>query len=186
MQTRINRILGVALLVLFPVMGTAADDFKLEEGFKLLFNGKNLDGWREFGKSTESLDGKTEAYKGRFKVTEGRLVIDPAAKGDLHIETTREFGKDVTIRFDFKAGEKCNNDLFLRGSKFDIVIADKKKGAVKEGEWSKFEIVITDKKIEHKLNGESIRSGNAMDKATTFRIRAEFGAIEFKNIRAKE
>jgi hypothetical protein len=26
---------------------TAADDFKLEPGFTLLFNGKNLDGWKE-------------------------------------------------------------------------------------------------------------------------------------------
>ena len=90
----------------------AAGDFKLEPGFTLLFNGKNLDGWREAKGKKESLEGKTEAYKGRFKVVEGKLVYDPTVKGDLYIETTREFGKDVHIKFDFNPGPKCNNDFF--------------------------------------------------------------------------
>src|SRR5581483_127260 len=102
-----------------------AEDFKLEPGFTLLFNGKNLDGWKEASKKKESLDGKTEAYNGRFKVTDGRLVYDPEVKGDLYIETAKEFGKDVHIKFDFKAGPKCNNDVFLRGTKFDIIPANK-------------------------------------------------------------
>src|SRR5215475_15775011 len=85
------------------------DGFKLEPGFTLLFNGKNLDGWKEASGKKEALDGKTEAYNGRFKVVEGRLVYDPAVKGDLYIETTREFEKDCHIKFDFKPGDKCNN-----------------------------------------------------------------------------
>src|SRR3954447_12424934 len=52
----------------------AAGDFKLEPGFTLLFNGKNLDGWREARGKKESLEGKTEAYQGRFKVVDGNLV----------------------------------------------------------------------------------------------------------------
>lgn len=171
---------------------TSADDFKLESGFTLLFNGKNLDGWREAsGKKDadakkETLDGKTEAFKGRFKVVEGKLVIDPAVKGDSYIETVKEFGKDVHIKFDFKAGPKCNNDIFLRGSKFDIVPGNKETKSVKEGEWYTFEIIVSGDKIEHKVNGETARSGKAADKATPFKLRAEFGSIEVKNIRAKE
>src|SRR5258708_39646479 len=98
----------------------SADEFKLEPGFTLLFNGKNLDGWKEASGKKESLDGKTEAYKGRFNVVEGVLVYNPAVKGDLYIETAREFGKDAHIKFDFKPGPKCNNDVFLPGPKFDI------------------------------------------------------------------
>jgi hypothetical protein len=164
-----------------------AGDFKLEPGFTLLFNGKNLDGWREAsGKKKESLDSKTEAFNGRFKVVAGNLVYDPAVKGDLYIETAKEFGNDVTIKFDFKPGPKCNNDLFLRGTKFDIIPGNKENKNVKEGEWYAFEIVVKGDKIEHKINGETARTSKAGSKATPFKLRAEFGVIEVKNIRIME
>src|SRR5438105_15054325 len=103
--------------LVLPAAPARADDFKLEPGFTLLFNGKNLDGWKEAGGKKELLDGKTEAYKGRFKVVEGKLVYDPAVKGDLYIETGRQFCKDIHIKLDFKPGPKCNNDFILRGTK---------------------------------------------------------------------
>src|SRR3954447_9689635 len=161
----------------------AAGDFKLEPGFTLLFNGKNLDGWREAKGKKESLEGKTEAYKGRFKVAEGKLVYDPAVKGDLYIETVREFGKDVHIKFDFNPGPKCNNDVFLRGTKFDIVPGNKENKDVKEGEWYALEIIVTGDKVEHKINGETVRTSKA-GPASPFKLRAEIGLIEVKNIRA--
>jgi hypothetical protein len=164
----------------------AVDDFKLEPGFTLLFNGKNLDGWKEASGKKETLDGKTEAYHGRFKVVEGKLVYDPAVKGDLYIETAKEFGKDVHLKFDFKPGPKCNNDLFLRGTKFDIIPGNKENKNVKEGEWHTFEIIVKGDTIEHKINGEAARTSKAGAKATPFKLRAEFGALEIKNIRVKE
>jgi hypothetical protein len=175
-------------VILMPSAVRSADEFKLEPGFTLLFNGKNLDGWKEASQKKEPLDGKTEAYKGRFKVVEGRLVYDPEVKGDLYIETVKEFGKDVHIKFDFKPGPKCNNDFFIRGTKFDIIPGNKENKNVKEGEWYTFEIVVTGDKVEHKINGETARTSKVKDgvKATPFKIRAEFGAIELKNIRAKE
>src|SRR5262245_2109892 len=176
----------VTALMLTPLAAMSADDFKLEPGFTLLFNGKNLDGWKEASGKKESLEGKTEAYKGRFKVTDGRLVYDPEVKGDLYIETAKEFGKDVHIKFDFKPGPNCNNDVFLRGTKFDIIPGNKENKNVKEGEWHTFEIVIQGDKVEHKIDGETVRTSKADAKATPFKLRAEFGAIEVKNIRAKE
>jgi hypothetical protein len=173
-------------LMLTPLPLRAADEFKLEPGFTLLFNGKNLDGWKEASGKKESLEGKTEAYNGRFKVVEGKLVYDPSVKGDLYIETAKEFGKDVHIKFDFKPGPKCNNDLFLRGTKFDIIPGNKENKNVKEGEWYTFEIVVKGDTVEHKINGETVRTSKAGDKATPFKLRAEFGAIEIKNIRVKE
>ena len=175
---------GLMLLTPLPLM--AADEFKLEPGFTLLFNGKNLDGWKEASGKKEALDGKTEAYNGRFKVAEGRLVYDPSVKGDLYIETTKEFGKDVHIKFDFKPGPKCNNDLFLRGTKFDIIPGNKENKNVKEGEWYTFEIVVKGDTVEHKINGETVRTSKAGATATPFKLRAEFGAIEYRNIRVKE
>jgi hypothetical protein len=175
---------GVGALLGIPRM--SAGEFKLEPGYTLLFNGKNLDGWKEASGKKESLEGKTDAYKGRFKVDDGKLVYDPAVKGDLYIETNKEFGKDVHIKFDFKPGPKCNNDLFLRGTKFDIIPGNKENAKVKEGEWYAFDIIVTGDKIEHKINGETARMSKANAKATPFKLRAEFGAIEVKNIRVME
>jgi len=186
MQRLSHVFLFTSLGLLLPMPCLSADDFKLEPGFTLLFNGKNLDGWKEASGKKEPLDGKTEAYNGRFKVVEGKLVYDPSVKGDLYIETTREFGKDVYIKFDFKPGPKCNNDLFLRGTKFDIIPANKENKNVKEGEWYTFEIIVQGDTIEHKINGETARTSKASAKATPFKLRAEFGAIEVKNIRVKE
>jgi 3-keto-disaccharide hydrolase len=176
------------LLLLLAAPAGSADDFKLEPGFTLLFNGKTLDGWKEAGGKKEALDGKTEAYGGRFKVVEGRLVYDPEVKGDLSIETAKEFGKDVHIKFDVKAGPKCNNDLFLRGTKFDIVPGNKENKNVKEGEWFAYEIIVVGDKIEHKIGGETARTSTlkAGAPASPFKLRAEFGALEIKNLRAKE
>ena len=172
------------LAVIFVASWTA----QAEPGFKPLFNGKSLDGWKEASGRKEALEGKTEAYGGRFKVVEDRLVLAPAVKGDLHLETGQSFAGDVHIKFEFKAGPKCNNDLFLRGTKFDIVPGNKENKNVKEGEWVAFEIVVTGDKIEHRVGGETARTATLKPDApaTPFRIRAEFGELEIRNLRAKE
>jgi hypothetical protein len=112
------------------------------------------------------------------------LTIDPAVKGDVKIFTAHEFGKDVHIKFDFLPDAKCNNDLFLRGLKFDLKKPDVKN--LKEGEWNSFEIVITGDKGEFKNNGESLKTIPVKGKATQFGIRAEFGAMQVRRLRVKE
>src|SRR5436305_359436 len=87
-------LLGVGLVTV-SWSRTSADDFKPEPGYQLLFNGKDLDGWREASGKKQSLQGKTEAYDGRFKVVDGKLVYDPSVKGDRYLETTREFAGNV-------------------------------------------------------------------------------------------
>jgi hypothetical protein len=170
-----------ALLVACPAV---ADDFTPEPGFKALLNGKDLTGWKAKGKAGESLDGKAEAHKGRFKVSkDGTLVIDPAVKGDVRIETAQEFGKDTTIRFDFRPGPGCNNDLFLLGSKFDINPTQLK--AVKVGEWNTMEIAAAGGTTVFKVNGETARTDKAKAEKSTFEVRAEFGPIEIRRLRAK-
>src|SRR3954465_13380180 len=109
------RILSLALLLssLALVCTTPripAADFTPEPGFTLLFNGKNLDGWQTAKTPTaEPLEGKTEAFGGRFKVVNGTLAYDPAVKGNFYIETTKEFTGDADVKVEFKAGPKCNN-----------------------------------------------------------------------------
>lgn len=147
-----------------------------------LFNGKNLDGWREASRDKASLAGKTEAFGGRFKVIDGVLVIDPAVKGDLYIETEKTFPGDLRIIIEFKPGPKCNNDVFIRGTKFDLVPGGKEGMNLKVGESATCEIVIKGDVIEHRLNSESVRRAKAKPAPTSLRIRAEFGSMEIKSI----
>jgi Domain of Unknown Function (DUF1080) len=158
----------------------AADDFKLEPGFTLLINGKDLTGWKEKNGGA-SLDGKTEAYKGRFALKDEILVLDPKVKGDVRIMTAQEFANDVHIKFEYKPGPGCNNDLFLRGSKFDIKTPDVKN--LKEGEWNEFEIIIKGDMIEYKNNGEVQRTNKVKTDSSVFELRAEFGPIEYRHLR---
>jgi hypothetical protein len=182
------RLLSAALFVCATAFAiAAADEFKVEPGFKLLFNGKNLDGWKTLGakdKPGESLDGKDEAFKGRFKVKDGELVIDPGVKGDVRIETAKEISANSTIRFEFKPDEKCNNDLFFLGQKFDLSKQNVKN--MKAGEWNPIEIIAKDGKVEFKVNGESLRTANTKADKSTFGIRAEFGAIQIRRLRVSE
>jgi hypothetical protein len=176
------RTLFAACLALVAAVPARADDFKPEDGFVLLFNGKDLAGWKT--EKGESLDGKTEAYNGRFKAADGLLTLDPKVKGDVKIFTAGEFGKDVHIKFDFKPGPGCNNDLFLRGLKFDLKTPDVKN--LKEGEWNAFEIVIAGGKAEYRNNGETLKTVPVKGKESTFGIRAEFGPMQVRRLRVKE
>jgi hypothetical protein len=177
--------LPCCLLLLTASALAAADDFKPEPGFEPLLNGKDLTGWRTLGskdKPGTPLDGKAEAFGGRFKVKDGELVIDPAVKGDVRIETTKEFATDAVIKYEFFPDTKCNNDLFFRGQKFDLSKQNVK--SMKEGEWNPVEIAVAGGKVEFKVNGEVVRSAKAGG-TSTLGIRAEFGAVRIRHLRAK-
>jgi hypothetical protein len=172
---------GLALLA--PVPWSSADDFKLEPGFSLLFNGKDLTGWK-VRKGGESLEGKTDAANRRFTVKEGLLVIDPRVKGDVWIDMTRDLKGDVHIKFEYLPGKGCNNDLFLRGVKFDIATSDVRN--IKFDEWNEFEIIVVGKKIEFRNNGKVQRTGTVKSDSGPLGIRAEFGPIQYRRLRVKE
>jgi hypothetical protein len=166
----------------------AADEFKPEEGFKLLFNGKDLTGWKiaaykDKDKPGESLDGKAQSATKRYVVKDGALIVDDKVKGDMILMTSATFAKDAHIKFDFKPGKGCNNDLIFRGMKYDIKTDIKN---LKEGDWNSFDIILKGDKAEFKCNGESVKTLVAKPAATNFGLRAEFGSIELRRIRVKE
>lgn len=165
-----------------------AADPKPDDGFTPLFNGKDLSGWqvaanKDRDKGGESLDKRAESPTKRFVVKGGVIVIDPAVKGDLVILTDKKFEKDAHIKFEFKPGKGCNNDLYFRGLKFDIKPGDIK--GCKVDEWNTLEIVATADAAEVKVNGEGVKTFKLKGN-TPFGIRAESGPIEIRNLRVKE
>ena len=88
------------------------------------------------------------------------------------------------IKFDYMPGKGCNNDLFLRGVKFDLKTGDVKN--IKMDEWNEFEIIIVGKKMELKNNGEVQKTATVNKESGPLGIRAEFGPIQYRRLRVKE
>jgi len=80
---------------------TLTDDEK-SEGYTLLFNGQNLDGWT----------GNKESYI----VEDGQIVIYPKGEGGGNLYTEKEFA-DFIFRFEFKLTPGANNGLGIRAPK---------------------------------------------------------------------
>src|SRR5216683_2179584 len=114
-----GRILGAGLLawVVMASGSRAADDFKVEEGFTSLFNGKDLTGWRYVG-SKESLEGKTETPDGRIAVEDGVIVMrekDKNGKGGIKdLYTVKDYNKPFVLRLQFRASLKSDSGVYIR------------------------------------------------------------------------
>jgi HEAT repeat protein len=149
-----------------------------EEGFKLLFNGQNLDGW---------VGNKTD-----YRVDKGEIVIQPVKGGSGgNLFTEKEYS-DFIFRFEFKLTPGANNGLGIRaplegdaayvgmelqildneapiyanlepyqyhGSVYGVIPA--KRGFLKPtGEWNYQEVIVKGKDIKISLNGTVILDGN--------------------------
>ncbi|UCD00003.1 MAG: DUF1080 domain-containing protein [Phycisphaerales bacterium] len=155
-----------------------------QEGFRRMFNGRNLTGW----------EGNTQGYA----VKDGIMICDPSlgGKGDLY--AADEYG-DFIMRFQFRLTPGANNGLAIRvpfnghaaydgmelqildhdspryrgwlkdyqhhGSIYGVVPA--KTGFLKPvGEWNVQEVTAKGKQITIKLNGATIVDAN-LQKAST-------------------
>jgi hypothetical protein len=162
------------------------NDQETADGFKLLFNGKDLTGWT---------DAKGEEHKG-YLVKDGTIVVEPElGGGDLY--TADEYS-DFIMRFEFKLTPGANNGLGIRtprgvnaayngmelqildntadkyknlkdyqfhGSIYGVVPA--KRGYLKPvGDWNYQEVIAKGKQITVKLNGTIIVDAD-IEKAST-------------------
>lgn len=89
----------------------------------------------------------------------------------------------MQVKFQFLPSAGCNNDLFLRGAKFDL-----KKGVkhMKENEWNDFEIVAKGGAIEFKCNGQLVQTIKAKADNSPLGIRAEYGSMQVRGLQFKE
>src|ERR1700722_1924120 len=97
---------------------------KPPRGFKALFNGKNLKGWKGLVKDPPAREKMTKkelaAEQGKvdkempehWKVKDGELVFDGKGQG---LSTKKDYG-DFELQVDWKIAEKGNSGIYLRGS----------------------------------------------------------------------
>jgi hypothetical protein len=177
---RIARIL-LATACLFALHGPAqaADDFKLEEGFTRLDNGKDLEGW------TGKLDG--------WSVIDGYIHLE-VKKGKGNIYSKAVPSKNCIIRLQFRATKNADSGLFVHGNQLqvrDYPIAGPKeyaKPAKPAGEWNDLDLDITDGVAVVKLNGEVIEKAWKIGKKDTQGIGLQYerGDFDFRYIRLKD
>src|SRR4051812_36892620 len=80
-----------------------------EPGFKTIFNGKDLTGWK-LGKT--ELAGRTASDDGRFAVKDGLLVITGSKDRPpkmTEIDTVESYDGDFTLRLEFRASKDANS-----------------------------------------------------------------------------
>ena len=158
---------------------------ELQQGWKLLFNGRNIDGWTSVGQDTAPEKGWT--------VENGILTVNkdgPQKGGDI---ITKEQFSDFDLMVDFKITKGANSGIkyfFVRYDKggwlgleyqvlddethpdaklgrdnnrlqaglYDMFAPSKNKKDSPVGEWNRARIVAKGTKVTHYLNGKKVLS----------------------------
>jgi hypothetical protein len=190
------RLAAAFIVVTLPLLSTATvgdDNFKLEEGYTSLFNGKDLSGWKVGG---EFLEGKTESSDRRFAAKDGVLVIQGAPKIE-DIYTVGEFNRDFTLRLEFRAGPKANSGLHLRGKQLQVrdyatIGPYKDLKQFHEGGWNAIEVTVKadasgkSATAECRCNGELLEKTLSVPAKGGIGLQSETGKLEYRRIRIKE
>jgi hypothetical protein len=193
LMSQLYRILqsgALALLVSTVVSAARADD----PGFRPIFNGQNLTGWR-VGKA--NLDGKTASDDGRFAAKDGVLVITGSKTTPpkvIEIETVESFDTDFTLRFEFRASRDANSGLHLRDKAFkhQLQIRDyprvgpyKTLKNYKDGDWNAIEVIVTGTKARCTCNDEVLEAALEIAEKGPLALQSEINVLEYRNLRVK-
>lgn len=180
MKTKAPILTLFAFAVAAPLFAADANTLTSAEksaGWKLLFDGKSLAGWRGY---------KTEEIGAGWKAQDGALAMTIPKSGDL--VTKDEFG-DFELSFEWKISEAGNSGVIYRsgfgdsasyrtgpeyqvldnakasdnkkanhlaGSLYDIGEPPARDVTKPVGEWNTGKIVVRGWHIEHWLNGEKL------------------------------
>ncbi len=144
---------------------SAGDDLKVEEGYKSLFNGKDLTGWRYTPTPKASLEGKTETADGRIKVENGAIVMmekDAKGKGGIKdLYTIEKFPKNFRLKMEFRAALKADSGVYLRGPQLqvrDYIRRNEHKHLkkFKNDGWNELDITVTNNVPTTTVNGKVV------------------------------
>ena len=131
-------------------------------GFRLLFNGKTLDGWQ---------------HKGNWKVANGEITR--GGRGGSLVYRKSKIPNDFELRFEWKVAPGSNSGIYYRPGQYEYQILDNKKhrdgrnprtsaaslyfcmapshdATQKPGTWNTGRIVCQGTVIQHWLNGKKV------------------------------
>ena len=203
-------LLGLAVALVLTARFTSAADEK-EEGFKVIFDGKSMDGW----KVAENAD--------TFKLKDGDLVAAGPRAHAFYVGDPKPF-KDFELRVDVMTEPNSNGGIYFHtkwqekswpkygfevqvnnshsdwkrtGSLYDIV--NVKETFVKDGEWYTETIIVKGNRIITKINDKVVvdftepadaKAGKDFTRKLdegTFALQAHDpkSVVHYKNIRVK-
>ncbi len=197
MPAMLNKAFALGLLAAAAwaaLEGRAADDFKAEEGYEVLFNGKDLTGWVCKSHPKELLTDKTETAKKRFEVKDGVIIAnakDTDGKGGIKdLYTTRNFDGDFILKLEFRAAPRADSGVYIRGKQLQVRDYPRagpyKPKGFKDNDWNELEIVVTGTSALCKCNGEILEKAMKVPAKGGIGLQAESGKFEFRRIRVKE
>lgn len=159
--------LGCLVLLQFNQTGCTSEPNQLteqekEQGFKLLFNGKDLTGWQ---------------HSGNWKVEDG--VITRSGKGGSLVYEPEHVPDNFEMKFEWKVAEGSNSGVYYRPGQYEYQILDNNKHVDGKnprtsaasiyfclppshdatrpvGEWNTGRVVCQGTVIQHWLNGEKV------------------------------
>jgi hypothetical protein len=184
----------------------AADASKDDAGFKQLFNGKDLTGWKLI------VAGKADPEK-TISVVDG--VIDVTGNPNGYFYTEKSF-KNYILRFEWRYPKNAGNSgclvhiqpphhvwpkcvevqglyndhghIFAIGGakgKFTLDKAAQKKALKPHQEWQTTEVLSKDGELTSKINGIEVSTGKGALTEGQIGFQSEGAQIQFKNIRIK-
>lgn len=163
---------------------------------KVLFNGKDFDGWQAMGEN-------------QWVVKDGILTSE---KTGANLVSDEKFN-DFKLHLEFRYPEGSNSGIYLRG-RYEVQIADNfgmepssilfggiygfltpnEMAAKRAGEWQEYDITLIGRRITIVANGKEIitnqnipgMTGGALDnneaEAGPFLIQGDHGPVEFRSI----
>jgi lysophospholipase L1-like esterase len=200
------------LLATLGFMETEPDEFKLEEGFQSLFNGRDLTGWgfrptpprnppknpRPGApvfvqiKEAEDFQGKTKSSDQRYWAVNGRLVVTTPAEGRRiqQLWTTAEFGSDFVLKLEFRATPNADSGVFIRKPQLqcrDYVLAGPYKDLknYKPQLWNELVVTVTGGVAHASCNGELLTDNMMVPATGPIGLEGDRGQMEYRRIRIK-
>ena len=183
-----------AMLALLAESGWADEEFKIEDGYTSLFNGKDLSGWRYPGAKGRDMDGQTETPDKRVAVENGVIVMnekDSKGKGGIRdLYTSKTFDKDFHLKLEFRAAAKADSGVYIRGPQLqvrDFIRRGEQKHMkkFKNDDWNELDIAVTGTEAICRVNGERLATMKVPAKGG-IGLQAESGKFEFRRVRIKE
>jgi lysophospholipase L1-like esterase len=173
---------------------TEMDDFKPEEGFVSLFNGRDLTGWGfRSSKGTNNFDGKTASDDGRYVAKNGRLIVTtpPEYSRIQQLWTTTEFPNDFTLKLEFRATPNADSGVFIRKPQLqcrDYPIAGpyKELKNYKPQDWNEMIVVVKDGVAHCTCNGEVLEAALKVPETGPIGLEGDRGQMEYRRIRIRQ
>jgi lysophospholipase L1-like esterase len=166
------------------------DNFKPEDGFVSLFNGKDLTGWT-FGNG--DFTERKATPDGRYVAKNGRLIVTTPPEGSRiqQLWTTEKFPSDFVLRLEFRAGVNADSGIFIREPQLqcrDYYLAGpyKQLKSYRPQEWNQVEVVATNGVAYCTCNGEVLESAYKLPSTGPIGLEGDRGQMEYRRIRLKK